>query len=180
MLLDDKGALLTCLATSLSWCFCQACTSLLCACCGNEKDSTVPPGATSGRKRSVLLLLLSIALAISFQFGIAPYLVDMKTNNLIRDAWLDGCKKDDFSTELMKSCAGNNGAFRVSAATLLFFTLAGLAAAVRPTANREAWPAKFVLYLFLVLATVFIPNKPIFAVVFLNIARGNCHSPHDC
>lgn len=39
------------------------------------------------------------------------------------------------------------------------------------TANREAWPAKYILFFFLVLATCFIPNTPLFTPIYLNIAR---------
>ena len=46
-----------------------------------------------------------------------------------------------------------------------------MAAFCKPTANREAWPAKFVLFLFLVLGTCFIPNTPLFSPIYLNIAR---------
>ena len=120
------------------------------------------------------MLLLSIGFALGFQYGLAPALVDMSVGNFIRDAWLDGCEEyGAFSDteDLEKSCAGNNGNFRASAATTIFFLVAALAAAVKPTANREAWPAKYILYLFLVGVTVFVPNEPLFAAIFLNIAR---------
>jgi hypothetical protein len=88
---------------------------------------------------------------------------------VLTDAWLDGC--EGLSTDLEKVCVGNNGNFRVSCATFIFFCLAGVAAALKPTANREAWPAKYTLYLFMVLISAFIPNEPLFASIFLNIAR---------
>lgn len=131
--------------------------------------STVPPSATSGRKRSVALLILSIGLSLAFQYGVAKRLVESASDNFVNDAWLDGC--DGLSKDLQKVCAGNNGNFRVSSATFIFFCLAGLAAVLKPTANREAWPAKYTLYLFMVLITAFIPNEPVFATIFLNIAR---------
>lgn len=46
-----------------------------------------------------------------------------------------------------------------------------LAAKCKPTANREAWPAKYVLFLFLVGATIFIPNDPLFIPIYLWIGR---------
>jgi len=156
--------------TSVTWCFCQACTSLLCACCGNDKDSSVAPSATSGRKRSVVVLLFSIVLALAFQYGLGPYLLDMNLDNPVRDSWMDDCEK--YSNDMKRSCVGNNGNFRVSAATTLFFVLAGIAAVLKPTANREAWPAKYVLYLFLVAATIFVPSGPVFSDIYLNVARG--------
>ena len=161
----------------MTWCFCQACTSLLCACCGNDKASTVPPGATSGRKRSVAVLLLCIGFALAFQYGIAPYLVDMTVSNFVQDAWLDGCDHSG-DVDLQKSCAGNNGNYRASAATVLFFVLAAIAALLKSTANREAWPAKYILYVFLVAITIVIPNEPLFSDVFLNIARSTYIPSH--
>jgi hypothetical protein len=92
---------------------------------------------------------------------------------VLTDAWLDGC--EGLSTDLEKVCVGNNGNFRVSCATFLFFCLAGVAAILKPTANREAWPAKYTLYLFMVLISAFIPNEPLFASIFLNIARSKLH-----
>jgi Serine incorporator (Serinc) len=165
-----KASILTCAATSMTWCFCTAAASLLSACCGNDKPSNLPPGPTSGRKRSVVLLFLSICFALAFQFGVAPFFVDSSIDNFVRDSWLDGCEKYDATAELQKSCAGNNGNFRVAAATTLFFVLAAAAAICKQTANREAWPAKFVLYLFLVGATVVIPSDPVFSEVYFHIA----------
>jgi len=49
--------------------------------------------------------------------------------------------------------------------------LAGIAVCCKRTANREAWPAKYVLFLFLVLAMCFIPNEPLFLTVHLTLAR---------
>lgn len=46
-----------------------------------------------------------------------------------------------------------------------------MAASCKPSASREAWPAKYVLFLFLVAATVFIPNEPLFSPILLNIFR---------
>lgn len=134
----------------------------------------MPPSATSGRRRSVFVLILSIGIALGFQYGVAPYLVDMTVSNFVRDSWVDGCDEYENNIDLQKSCAGNNGNFRASSATFLFFVCASIAAALKPTANREAWPAKYILYLFLVAATVFIPSEPLFSDIFLNIARSKC------
>jgi serine incorporator 1/3 len=107
---------------------------------------------------------------LAFQYGIAPYLVDSSISNIVRDGWLKGCgqyKSDD----LQKSCVGNNGNYRVAAATFVFFLIAAVAAMCKSTANREAWPAKYVLYCFMVGVTIIIPNEPIFSDIFLNVAR---------
>jgi hypothetical protein len=134
----------------------------------------------------VLLLFLSLALQLAFQFGVAPFLVDQQTNatdsiissslndNIVQDAWMDGCEKyqnDNNEPHLFRVCVENNGNFRVAAVTTLFFLVAALAAFCKPTANREAWPAKFILFLLLVGITVIIPNEPLFSDIYLNVAR---------
>lgn len=90
----------------------------------------------------------------------------------MQTAWLDGCEEFANDVALQKSCVGNNGNYRVTAATTLFFVLAAVAAYCKPTANREAWPAKFVLYFVLVAATVVIPSDPTFSSVYFYIALG--------
>ena len=140
------------------------------SCCGNDKHSSEAPSATSGRKRSVLLLVFSIAIAFGFQYGVAPYVTDVSISNYVTDAWNDGC--DQYETEALRDrCAGNNGVYRSASSATLFFILAAIAVVCKRTANREAWPAKYVLFFFLVLATCFIPNTPLFTPIYLNIAR---------
>lgn len=173
ILVTPKGALVSCVVSGASFCFCQACTSLLGACCGNDKPSTVAPSVTSGRKRSVFLLVVAAGIALGFQYGVAPWIVDSTPEisyNYVRTAWVQGC--DAYETaELRKICAGNNGAYRATGAATLFFLLAAVAAALKPTFNREAWPAKIILFLFAVLGTCFIPNDPLFSAIYLNIGR---------
>ena len=126
--------------TGITWCFCTATASLCSSWCGNDKPSTVPPSATSGRKRSVLLLALSIVIALAYQYGLAPN-YDKITWEYLNDAWTSGC--DDLGNEdLVKVCAGNAGVYRAAGAAFVFFVIFGLAAKCKPTANREAWPAK--------------------------------------
>jgi len=117
-------------------------------------------------------LLLAIGLAFAFQYGVAPFLVDKSEyTGFVTEKWLDGCTQYEDEVDLREACAGNNGVFRVTGATTLFFCLAAIAVACKPTANREAWPAKYILYLFLVGVTVVIPNEPLFSDIYLNIAR---------
>jgi len=171
-LISAQASLLTCIATSATWCFCTAAGSLLSACCGNDKPSTVAAGPSSGRKRSVALLFCSIILQIVFQYGLAPTLAGDNSADFDFDAWISGCEQHVGGDELiLESCVGNYANYRVAAATTLFFVLAALAAALKPTANREAWPAKFVLWLFLVVGFVFIDSDPTFSKVYLNVAR---------
>lgn len=140
------------------------------ACCGNDKSSSIAPGASSGRKRSVLLLCLAIAIALGFQYGAAKYIVDVSISNYVTNAWLDGC--DIYETDgLIERCAGNTGVYRSAFSALVFFSLAAVAVAVKRTANREAWPAKYTLFVFLVAAMCFVPNEPLFSDIYLNIGR---------
>eukprot|EP00566_Odontella_aurita_P013899 CAMPEP_0113571772 /NCGR_PEP_ID=MMETSP0015_2-20120614/25738_1 /TAXON_ID=2838 /ORGANISM="Odontella" /LENGTH=437 /DNA_ID=CAMNT_0000474757 /DNA_START=99 /DNA_END=1409 /DNA_ORIENTATION=+ /assembly_acc=CAM_ASM_000160 len=164
------------IVAGLGWCFCTAAASLCSSCCGNDKSSSVPPSATSGRRRSVFLLVISIALALAFQYGVAPALQpDGKASEVPRvggyliEVWSSGCQYE--TSELRERCSGNTGVYRVASATVLFFLLAAIAAACKPTANREAWPAKYVLFIFLVAGTVFISNDPLFFPVYMNIGR---------
>ena len=163
------------IGTGLSWCFCSACGSLVGSCCGNDKASNVAPGAFSGRKRSVFLLLIAIAIAFAFQYGVAPIMFDYGPNGInqfsyITEAWWDGC--EDYGREnLQKRCIGNSGVYRSGFSSVVFYLFAGVAVALSRTANRVAWPAKYVLFLFLAAGTCFIPNQPLFSEIFLNVAR---------
>ena len=98
-------------------------------------------------------------------------MLDMSIDNFLRDAWLDGCEKYDQDELLQEACVGNHGNFRVSAATIVFFAIAAVAAVLKPTANREAWPAKYAVYFILVGIIMIIPSEPLFSRIFLNIAR---------
>eukprot|EP00553_Chaetoceros_curvisetus_P015593 CAMPEP_0204643584 /NCGR_PEP_ID=MMETSP0718-20130828/825_1 /ASSEMBLY_ACC=CAM_ASM_000674 /TAXON_ID=230516 /ORGANISM="Chaetoceros curvisetus" /LENGTH=369 /DNA_ID=CAMNT_0051664865 /DNA_START=243 /DNA_END=1349 /DNA_ORIENTATION=- len=91
----------------------------------------------------------------------------------LAEAWTDGCEEYFYYDDdtLRQKCSGNNGVYRVAFSALVFFVLGAVAAACKPTANREAWPAKYVLFLFLVAGTVFIPNEPLFSPIMLNIFR---------
>jgi len=140
------------------------------ACCGNDKPSTVPPSAASGRKRSVLLLLVTIIIAFAFQYAVAPFIMDLTISNYVTRSWTDGCL--NFESELLqKKCVGNQGVYRVTFSALVFFLLAAIGAYCKPTANREAWPAKYTLFLFLIFGNCFIPNDPFLSIIYLNTAR---------
>lgn len=108
------------------------------------------------------------------------YQYEIVDGNQSGESWADGCEmymtmdengNESFNEDLRDKCAGNNGVYRVAGATLLFYVLAGIGAACKPTANREAWPAKFILYLFLVAGMIFIPNEPLYSPILLNIFR---------
>ena len=108
----------TCIVTSVTFCLCSATTSLMGACCGNDKLSSVTPGSSSGRKRSVLLLCMAIAIAFAFQYGVAKYIVGISISNYLTRAWLSGC--EDFETDaLIEGCAGQAGVYRPAFSALV-------------------------------------------------------------
>ena len=130
------------------------------------------PDVASGRKRSVLLLILAIVIAFCLQYAVAPAIVNFNApvDNVVSNAWMDGC--DTLATtQQMERCAGNAGVYRSSFSAMIFFFLAGIAVCFKKTANREAWPAKYVLFVFLVAAMCFVPNEPLFLTVQMNLAR---------
>lgn len=117
----------------------------------------------------MLLLAFSVVVALAYQYALAPN-YDRISLQYVSDAWTSGCG-DLTSEELVKVCSGNAGVYRASSAAFVFFVIFGIAAKCRPTANREAWPAKYVLFLFLCVGTIFIPNDPIFIPIYLWVAR---------
>lgn len=194
------GQILSCVVMGASWCVCTAMGSLLTACCGNDKSSTVPPGANSGRKRSVLLMVMAMIVSFVFQYWVAAAVVEsinpesnnididlnnstltevasqvasqvakQQSTNFIKGAWWDGC---EYPTESQRErCVGNSGVYRAASSATLFFLLAAIAVKCKPSFNREVWPAKYLLFLILCAATVFIPNEPLFAQIYMNVAR---------
>jgi hypothetical protein len=166
------GAIVSCILTTTTWCFCSALGSLFGACCGNDKPSSTPPGAFSGRKRSVFLLFFVVALSFAFQYGVSKAIMDYSSPGFhwVTDAWWSGC--EDLSTVgLQERCIGNNGVYRVGFSAVIFFFLAAIAVCINRTANRLAWPAKYILFIFLCCGMFFVPNEPLFSPVYLNIAR---------
>lgn len=166
------GQCLACLAAS---CFCSMVTStvscICSSCCGNSEKS-----GSGARVRSVLLFAFAIAMSFVFQYGIAPNLQRDKTvtysstEEYLRKSWTEGC--EDYATEdLRKMCSGNNGVYRVTSATFLFFVVAAIISSCEPSFNRKFWSIKILLYLILVTITIFIPNEPLFTPIFLNVSR---------
>jgi len=145
--------------------------SLFGACCGNDKPSSVAPGAFSGRKRSVFLLIFVLALSFAFQYVVPRAIMNLSPGfNYVSDAWWDGC--EDLATEgLQERCIGNNGVYRVGFSAFIFFLFAAIAVCINRTANRLAWPAKYLLFIFLAAGMCFVPNEPLFSPIYLNVAR---------
>jgi len=186
----SKGAAISStLSMGLTYCFCNVAGSLCNACFGNTSATT------TGRKRSVLLLTMAIAIALWFQYSVGPAIVQQSETSWIwksyrlipglgkrvYHAWYDSCSiyvdedtvaMDDASkVHLLNQCAGIAGVFRPTAVATLFFAIFAAATKVAPQLNREAWPAKFGMYLFLVAFTVLMYSNPLFTGLYLWLAR---------
>jgi hypothetical protein len=143
----------------------------------------------------VLLLALTVLLALTFQYSLAPAILgdDKSWWKVARNtpgvgkhvfkAWTAGCEGylkeganaggDD--TDLYEGpygqCAGNAGVYRPTFFSFLFFSAASVASYLRPGLNRQVWPAKYCIYLLLVLVSVFMSNRPWFLGIFLHLSR---------
>lgn len=171
------------------YCVCSAGSSLCQACFGTTAIGT------TGRKRSVLLLALAIATALWFQYDVGPGIVSQTgwvwkvyraipgTGKIIYNAWYESCSQyDDASDEdpeesetttsaLLQKCAGNAGVYRPTFLAAFYFGANAIATKIVPGMNKEAWPAKYALFFFGLLVSMFIPNSPMFDGLFLWIAR---------
>ena len=118
--------------------------------------STAP--GTTGRKRSVLLLSTAIVIALWFQYSVGPAIVNKSgqawkvyswvpgLGKVIYTSWYDSCKQyeqDDTSLYMIEQCAGNAGVYRPMALATIFFLISAVASKIRPSLNKEVWPAKF-------------------------------------
>lgn len=162
---------------ALTYCCCNAAGSLCNACLGSTA------AGTTGRKRSVLLLSIAIALALWFQYSVGPNIV-MQTGwiwkayrwipglgKMVYSAWHDPCQAYEENEAVFKQCAGNAGVYRATASATLFFLVAAAATRFQPALNKEAWPAKYGVYLILVSITMFISSAPLFTGLYLWMAR---------
>ena len=161
------------------YCCCSAASSLCNACFG-----TVAVG-TTGRKRSVLLLAIVIASALWFQYNVGPSIVSQtgwvwkmytiipSTKKFVYGNWYDSCDElyPDAPDEVIEDCAGNAGVFRPTFLSTLYFLINAAATRFSPALNREAWPAKYALFGFGLLISVFLPNGPLFTGFYVVLAR---------
>jgi len=114
--------------------------------------------------------------------------------NVVYDAWHDSCDAGSSGSSssgsgstattatatatattatatTLSECAGNAGVYRPTALSTLYFLANAVATRIVPTLNREAWPAKYALFGFGLLLTVFLPSDPLFSSVYLWMAR---------
>lgn len=94
------------------------------------------------------------------------------TGKFVFQAWNDSCEdlyQDE--PELMNQCAGNAGVYRPMFLSFLYFVSNAVATRIVPSLNKEAWPAKYALFFFFLLVTMFVPSYPLFSGFFLWTAR---------
>jgi len=113
---------------------------------------------------------MAITLAFIFQYVVGPFIMNLKISNYVTKSWIEGCS-NYYSENAQKECVGNQGVYRVTFISSFFFILSAVATCYKPSANREAWPAKYTLFVFGTLATCLIPNDPIISKIYFNIAR---------
>lgn len=171
------GAVISYIISSLSLCmgYCayQSASSLCEACFGNSSPYS------TGRKRSILLLAITVALALLFQYSWAP---SVQSGNYItripiigsrlQEAWKGQCYDAfDGDFNLVMKCMGNAGVYRATFTSFFFFVCMAVIANAKPSFNRSAWPAKYTIFILTTLLTFFVPNLPLFSGIFLWIAR---------
>mmetsp|Transcript_11206 Transcript_11206/g.33167 ORF Transcript_11206/g.33167 Transcript_11206/m.33167 type:complete len:469 (-) Transcript_11206:382-1788(-) len=160
----------------LTYCVCTSASSLCNACFGSTA------AGTTGRKRSVLLLTMTVAFALLFQYYIAPNVITHKgwwnmytstpgVGKRMYNSWVDGCDVYKDEHDLYSRCVGNSGVYRPTCLSAFFFVVSAIAARFRPALNREAWPAKYGIFIVLLLGAMFVPNHPLFNGIFLVSAR---------
>mmetsp|Transcript_7829 Transcript_7829/g.8965 ORF Transcript_7829/g.8965 Transcript_7829/m.8965 type:complete len:503 (-) Transcript_7829:265-1773(-) len=185
------GGIASTIQLGLAYCCCNTTSSLCNTCFGSTSTNS------SGRKRSVLLLTLTITFALLFQYSLAPSIIT-KTGwwklysaipglgKTLFHAWTDSCQlyndnndnnnnnnDNDMSaySDLYVQCVGNAGVYRPTFIATLFFLISAIVSKSNPNLNKQAWPSKYGMYLLLVLISLFLPNEPIFTSFYLTLLR---------
>ena len=168
------SAISSAVSVSVTYCACSSASSICNACLG----STSPQ--TTGRRRSVLLLILAVVLSLTFQYSLAPVILEKGQEKWsiigstigkhIFNSWTSGCESYN-SEDQIGQCVANAGVFRPTFLAFVFFVIAAVTSSIRPDFNRHVWPAKFTIYLLLVFLSIFASNSPWFSGVFLHVSR---------
>ena len=161
----------------MMYCCTNACGSLCNSCLGTTLEGT------TGRKRSVLLLVFAILASFFFKYKLGPAVVSQKSwiwkaystipsiGKLVHNGWKDACSEYAEDEHLLAACAGNSGVYRPTFLATLFFAIHAGATRLLPALQKEAWPAKYTLYFFGLLLCVLIPTDPLFGGIYLFLAR---------
>uniref|UniRef100_A0A7S2R074 Uncharacterized protein n=1 Tax=Eucampia antarctica TaxID=49252 RepID=A0A7S2R074_9STRA len=160
------------LAIAATYCCCSATNSLFQKCLGST--------TSSGRKRSVLLLYITITAALVNQYVVAPYILERKLlfklpflSTWIYNSWTSGCNHlvDNETVDLFGSCVGNAAVYRPTLLATVFFFISAAVSKANPQLNSEAWPEKFILFLLALALTTILPNAPLLFPVYLIAMR---------
>lgn len=157
------------------------CTNAVGTLCNSCLGTTLE--GTTGRKRSVLLLVFVILSSFFFQYKLGPAVVSQESwiwkmystipsfGRLVHKGWVNACTQYEEDPDLMAQCAGMGGVYRPTFIAFLFFMFHAGATRLVPALQKEAWPAKYTIYFFAILISVFFPTNPLFGGLFLFIAR---------
>lgn len=172
------GAIPSMFQLGIAYCCCNSAGSLCNTCLGSTSNGT------TGRKRSVLLLTLTIALALTFQYSLAPYLlsdegwfhkmrlipgVAKRTYTSFTSSCLD--IYGDSDPHRFAQCVSNAAVYRPTSIATFFFLAAAASAAADPGLNRKVWPAKYGIYFLLLLLSLVVPNAPFFTGFYTVVMR---------
>jgi hypothetical protein len=126
---------------------------------------------------------MAIIMALWFQYSVGPSIVNQEgwvwktyraipgSGKMVYNAWHDSCEEYADQPDLLNQCAGNAGAYRPTFLAAIYFSTNAIATRIVPSLNREAWPAKYALFFFGLLISMFIPSYPLFTGFFLWMAR---------
>jgi len=172
------GAIPSMFQMGLAYCCCNSAGSLCNTCLGSTSTGT------TGRKRSVLLLSLSIGLALTFQYWLAPYLLSdsgwfhkmrlvpglaKRVYNSFTSSCLD--TYGDSDPKRFAQCVSNAAVYRPTSIATAFFLTSAAATAANPSLNRKVWPAKYGIYFLALLLTLVLPNAPLFTGFYTTLLR---------
>jgi len=157
------------------------CTNAMGAICNSCLGTTLE--GTTGRKRSVLLLVFAILSSFFFQYKLGPAIVSQTSwlwkmyatipsmGRLVHGGWSHPCDEYKDDPELLAQCAGMGGVYRPTFVATFFFLIHAGATRMVPALQKEVWPAKYTIYFFSLLLTVLLPTNPLFGGFYLFIAR---------
>ncbi|CAM9842645.1 unnamed protein product [Choristocarpus tenellus] len=155
------GACLACAAcqgvcTSISLCFsCVGC------CCGGGET---PRDLGMGKIRALALMISSLVLALASQYWLYEYLDGL-------DAWTEGCDDEAYSEDFRETCIGNTAVYRVSFVDAAFFLLMTLGALTSTLFNNRYWGLKLLLWIVLIIGSIFISNDVFDTTGYVWVAR---------
>jgi hypothetical protein len=129
-------------------------------------------------------------MALFFQYTIGPAIIG-NTNTwwvvvgrkaglgkCVYNSWIGGCQRyiittatTTTSSAAARQCVGNAGVYRPTSLAFLFFTIAAVASSIRPQLNRESWPAKYAIYILLVVLSMLLSNAPWFTIIYVHVSR---------